>query len=83
VFQACFTSQKSVENQDLSHILMLYFQFTSGYIFDIINTKEMKNPKKLMKDLNKLFIPQLTKIITHYKNRLQEYVDFATINRSV
>ncbi|MCX6075295.1 MAG: DUF115 domain-containing protein [Campylobacterales bacterium] len=83
MFQACFTSQKGVENQDLSHILTLYFQFTSGYIFDIINTKEIKNPKKLMKDLNKLFIPQLTKIITHYKERLQKYIDFANSNKSV
>ncbi len=82
MFQACLSSQKGVENQDLPHILTLYFQFTSGYIFDIINTKEIKNPKKLMKDLNKLFIGQLTKIITHYKERLQEYVDFTDSNKS-
>ena len=76
IIKKTLTNQIDNAGDNLSNILTLYFQFASGYIFDIINTKEIKNPKKLMKDLNKLFVPQLIKIIQDYKKALQNYVDF-------
>ena len=59
---------------DSNNILSLYLQFVSGYIFDLINTKELKNEKKHIKALNKIVISQFKKILRYYKGRLEFYL---------
>jgi hypothetical protein len=59
---------------DTDKVISLYIQMVSGYIFDFINTKEIENPKKHMKKLTKLLTIQLIRLITYYKNYLEDFL---------
>jgi hypothetical protein len=56
---------------DMNYIITLYLQFVSGYIFDLINTKEIKNKKKLIKQLDKVVIPQIIHVIQYFKDTME------------
>jgi len=59
---------------DMNYIITLYLQFTSGYIFDLINTNEIKDTKKLIKQLDEVTIPQMIRVIRYFKEAMQELV---------
>jgi hypothetical protein len=56
---------------DMNYIITLYLQFVSGYIFDLINTKEIKNRKKLIKQLDKVIIPQIIRVIKYFRDTME------------
>jgi hypothetical protein len=60
---------------DMNYIITLYLQFVSGYIFDLINTKEIKNKKKLIKHLDKVIIPQTMRVVQYFKDTMQNLVE--------
>lgn len=70
-------------DEDIALILLLYFQYVSGYLFDIINTNEIKNSKKLMKHINKAIIPQMKRIVEYVKHKLEEYIEFEAKKESL
>lgn len=51
---------------DLQRILSNYFNNNIHYIFHLFNTESISNPKKHIKELQKLFYLQLNKIINEY-----------------
>jgi len=57
---------------DMNFIITLYLQFVSGYIFDLINTKEIKDEKKLIQQLDKVIIPQMIRVISYFKDEMQK-----------
>jgi len=61
--------------EDMNSVISMYLQYVSGFIFDIINTKELKNEKHHIKVLNKIVISQLKKIVTYYKEFLDDYLE--------
>ncbi len=60
---------------DINYIITLYLQFVSGYIFDLINTKEIKSKKKLIKQLDKVVIPQITRVVSYFRDVMQKHYD--------
>ncbi len=72
-FQSAFTDIASdmitsPENQisELSQILIIYLQNIGGYMGDFLNTREIDNPKRHIKYLQKSVADQLMKIIKKY-----------------
>ena len=64
---------KDFASSDMNYIITLYLQFVSGYIFDLINTKEISSEKKLIKHLDKITIPQIIRVVTFFRDKLSEF----------
>jgi len=62
------------ETGDTDKVISLYIYMISGYIFDFINTKEVTNPKKHIKQLTKLLTTQLGRLISFYKEYLEDFL---------
>ncbi len=77
VFYNILTEEGDVASSDLNYVITLYLQLVSGYIFDLINTKEITNHKKLIKHLDRVVIPQIIRVISYFKDNIQEYLDYA------
>jgi len=60
---------------DMNYIITIYLQFVSGYIFDLINTKEIKNKKRLTKDLNRVVIPQIIRVVSFFRDEVQKHYE--------
>lgn len=72
-FQSILSEESDdTHTSDMNYIITLYLQFVSGYIFDLINTKEIKNTKKLTKQLDKVIIPQMIRVISYFRDTMQE-----------
>lgn len=76
VFQELLSEDEHPNTSDLNYIITLYMQFVSGYIFDLINTKEITNYKRLIKHLDRVVMPQIIRVVKYFKDNLQEYLDF-------
>lgn len=74
LFIDILTENDVEEAKDTNNIITLYIQMISGYLFDFINTKEIDNPKRHMKKLNKLLVSQLTRVVTYYKEFLENFL---------
>jgi hypothetical protein len=70
-------------SSDMNYIITLYLEFVSGYIFDLINTKEIKNKKKLMKQLDKVVIPQITRVVSYFRDIMQKHYNILKNNNIV
>ena len=81
VFQELLSEDEHPNTADLNYIITLYMQFVSGYIFDLINTKEITNYKRLIKHLDKVVMPQIIRVIRYFRDNLQEYLDFVDKNK--
>ena len=77
VFYNILRDEGDVASSDLNYVITLYLQLVSGYIFDLINTKEITNHKKLIKYLDKVVIPQIIRVISYFKDHIQGYLDYA------
>lgn len=75
-------TNEEVHSSDMNYIITLYLQFVSGYIFDLINTKEITNHKRLIKHLDKVVIPQITKVIKYFKDKMLERVKGIEVKES-
>lgn len=62
---------------DINAIMHAYIQYISPYIFDFLNTKELKNPKKHIKYINNTFVKQVGKMIRVYVDTMKIYKVFA------
>ena len=65
---------KNKDAFEINNVFEYYLKYISGYIFDIINTKNLKNEKHHIKELNKLITSQLLKIVNFYKDYLENYL---------
>ncbi len=63
-------------DEDTARILLVYFQYVSGYLFDLINTKEIDSTKKMIKHINKAIIPQMKRIVEYVRDTMEEYRKF-------
>lgn len=59
---------------DLGEILFEYFKITLSFIFDTCNTKSMKDSKKYLKELDKLVLDEIEKVVSIYDQKLREYL---------
>jgi hypothetical protein len=70
LFQELLSEDSNTTTQDLDDLISMYLQYISGYIFDIINTKELDNEKHHIKKLNKIILQQFTKLLSFYRTFL-------------
>lgn len=75
LFQELLSETKEKSSSDMDFIITMYMQFISGYIFDLINTKEITNSKKLIKHLDKIIMPQMIRVVSHFKDSIEKYLD--------
>lgn len=59
---------------DLGEILFEYFKITLSFIFDTCNTKSMKDSKKYLKELDKIVLDEVEKVVSTYDQKLREYL---------
>ncbi len=76
VFYNILTDEGQVESSDMNYIITLYLRFVSGFIFDLINTKEIKDEEELITHLDDVVIPQIRRVIVHFKDNLEDYLHF-------
>ena len=76
LFHALLTEEGEIGSSDLNYIITLYLQFVSGYIFDLINTREITNPKRLIKHLDRVVIPKIKKVISYFRDQVEDYLEF-------
>lgn len=77
LFQELLSEDDDPHTSDLNYIITLYMQFVSGYIFDLINTKEVKNHKRIIKHLDKVIMPQIIRVVKYFKDILDDFLKFA------
>ncbi|MCK4875752.1 MAG: hypothetical protein KAS26_07890, partial [Sulfurimonas sp.] len=61
------------KDYDINHVFSIYLQSIVSYIFDIFNTKGLKNQKRHLKKINEIFIRLLIKILTLYLTTMRVY----------
>ena len=75
LFMDILAEDKEEDAKEINDIIVMYLQYISGFIFDIINTKELDNEKHHIKALNKIVISQIQKLVTYYKDYLENYLE--------
>ncbi|QSZ40736.1 DUF115 domain-containing protein [Sulfurimonas aquatica] len=76
VFQELLAETPDSTTSDMDYIITMYMQFVSGYIFDLINTQEITNHKKLIKHLDRVVMPQIIRVIEYFKEIIQDYIEY-------
>lgn len=62
-----------VEKSDIGEIFFEYFKITLSFIFDIFNTKDLKDIKKHVQSVDKIILDEVEKIATTYYETISEY----------
>ncbi len=73
-FMNILDEHTSPSTADLDAIMDLYINFVSGYIFDIINTKELKNHKEIMQNITAALVPNIIKLSEFIKDKLEIFL---------
>jgi hypothetical protein len=60
-------------SHELSQIYVIYLENVGGYIGDFFNTSGIKNPKRSIKQFQKIITLQLLKIVDKYLESLEEF----------
>ena len=55
---------------ELSQIFAVYLEYISGYVGEFINSKNIDNPKRHTKKLQKILVAQLLKLHGHYQTSI-------------
>ena len=72
-----FINLNQEEKLNINTVFHSYLMYVTGYIFDIFNTKDLKNTKRHLKKVNKIFVEQSKKILDLYITTMEVYVEFA------
>jgi len=68
-------SGKNKMKNEVIHIIMFYYvKYTSSYIFDFFDTKELTNTKKHIKNIDKIFIFQIEKMLDLFIKTFEVYI---------
>lgn len=59
---------------DLAQVYYEYFSIVTSFIFDLFNTKDLKNPDKHVIQINAILVRQLLKMSRLYITKLEEYL---------
>jgi len=70
---------KKEEKLNINIVLYSYLVYVTGHIFNLFNTKDLKNVKRHMKKINKIFTEQIMKILDLYITTMEVYVEFAEV----
>lgn len=73
------TNNKSVI---IKNILFSYFVYTGSYIFDLFNTKNLKNSKRHLKKIDEFFTNELIKLVDIYIKAMEVYKEWEEKNKA-
>ncbi len=62
------------KNSDLAQVYYEYFPIVLSYIFDLFNTRELKNPNSHISHIDALLVRQLLKMSGLYISKLSDYL---------
>ncbi len=62
------------KNSDLAQVYYEYFPIVLSYIFDLFNTRELKNPNSHISHIDALLVRQLLKMSDLYISKLSDYL---------
>jgi hypothetical protein len=75
LFLDILSEEKNKDALEINNVFEYYLKYISGYIFDLINTGDLKNEKHHIKQINKILTSQLTKIIDFYEEYYEKYIE--------
>ena len=75
LYQDILSEEYSDAALELNNVITMYIQYTSGFVFDLINTKELDNPKHHIKQINKIVVKALLKLIKYYDDFLMKFME--------
>ena len=75
LYQDILSEEYSDDALELNNVITMYIQYVSGFIFDLINTKELTNPKRHIKQINKIATQALLKLIRYYDDFLTDFLE--------
>jgi hypothetical protein len=61
------------EKSDIGEIFFEYFKITLSFIFDTFNTKNLKDTKKHIQNMDKIVLDEVKKVATTYYETLNNY----------
>jgi len=67
------------ESLNLVVIYYKYLQYVLPYVYDMLNTKELSNPKRHMKKIDKLLFAKLSQIVEYYEDAMEAFVEEALV----
>lgn len=65
--------ERTRESANLAFVLYSYFQYVIPLIFDMFNTRELTNPKKHIKKIDRILLTQLDHIAEDYEKGLHSF----------
>ena len=68
------TADRSIEASFLNIVLLRYMQYIYPYIFDFLNTKEIKYSKESIKHIDTLLVKYMKKIVEVFEVRLEYFL---------
>jgi len=66
---------KNSFNENIIEVFYLYFRYSTPIIVDIFNTKGLKNSKRHMKKVDKIFIDGMVDILDRYESSLENFLN--------
>ncbi|MGE4420166.1 MAG: 6-hydroxymethylpterin diphosphokinase MptE-like protein [Sulfurimonas sp.] len=67
-------NEKSTKEYAINTVIYRYLPLVSSYIFNIFNTKNLKNSKRHLKKVHDIFCEQVIKILDLYINTMSVYI---------
>ena len=75
LYQDILSEKYTDDALELNNVITMYIQYVSGFLFDLINTKELTNPKHHIKQINKIATQALLKLIRYYDDFLTNFLE--------
>jgi hypothetical protein len=73
-FKLCFGNISSSKKSELKELMSVYILNTSKYVSDLFNTVELKDEKNITKEMKKIYITQVIKILDYYRDVLEKNI---------
>lgn len=68
------TAMQNESKDELHQILLIYLLLIASYVTDFFNTQELKDKKKHIKNMKKLFIEATQNILKTYENQISQTI---------
>ncbi len=69
------TADRSIEASYLNLILLHYMQYIYPYIFDYLNTKEVKDYRKGIKVIDKILVSKMKKMVQVFERKCEQFFE--------
>ena len=66
---------REAEADNLHTLYLRYMEFILPYVFDMLNTKELKNDKRHIKKIHKVLIKKYMEIAEYYEKGFEEFFE--------